>query len=666
MAIHNQFFALKRMMENKSIAVVGRKILVQFLLTDDPTVGYTECGNKVYINPNHPIASNLKLNKRLFFFEGVIFHEWLHQLFTDFKTPYEKYKKMSPLEFDIWMKIANIMEDAAIEHFAPTVAGGTLLHSLRYASAINMSEVSKLNECKSRLSELFSALLQYGRRGVISGSFSDDEVSEIFFNSLDDFDACIHEPKGELRLEYATKVFERSRPIWENEAKAEEILKILQTIFSMFDPFDQHGDCGMPIEVPADTEMDNRRKNARKQAESKRLQKGSQNGAGNPSASDEKGQDQNGRDSQSGSGQESESDCSQKSDAQSSGDQQENGQQSSDGSDSQSSRNKNGEGADQENEEEVQPDEAVLESLQNELDKCMNAIDNEKKAEHYNAKKDKEESSFPFLPNHRNTTVVNQHPSAPPSFLDRAYSDISGKMQSVIDDFADRLLDLFTPEYDQRNYSSSGKLSVKRTMSGKLTVNMFTKNNSPSDKSDMAVVIMSDCSGSMSSGDKDNRAKYCLIAFAEAFGKLNIPVKIVGFCYRNCAVYHTHCSDWTNPASGRRHILELSPSGCNCDGYSIRYGTELLKNRQEEHKVLIVISDGLPSRGGDDPSISPEQDATAAVIEAKQEAVVIGVGIDGDMERMRGIYGSSFVSVKNLCDMFTRIAERLKYEIERW
>lgn len=674
MAIHNLFFALKRTMENKSIAVVGRRLNIHFLEANDSTVACTKQGNTVYINPQHPIAKHLPINKRLFFYEGAVFHEWLHQLFTDFAALTEMHAKLPMQEFPIWMQIANIMEDAAIEHFAPTVAGGTLLHSLRYASAINMSEVSKLSECKNRLSELFSALLQYGRRGAVNEAFSDNEVADIFYESLDDFDACIHEPKAKKRLEYATSVFERSRPIWEKETESNiaSVLIILQKAFGEISGTPQEKGCSEPQEVPADTEMDKRRKNARKQEESKRLQKGSQNGAGDPSASDEKGQDKNDRDSQSGSGQESESDCSQKSDAQSSGDQQEENLQGKaakqNNSKSESGSNDNrGKDESTGTQEEFSPDERYLERLRKELDKCLNEIENEKKTEAYYANKDKNLECFPFLPNHRNTKVVNEYQKDQSLTWNATYSVIVNAMQNVIDDFADRLLDLFTPEYDQRSYAGSGKINIKRAMSGKLTVNMFTKNNSPSDKSDLAVVIMSDCSGSMRSGDKTERAKYCLVAFAEAFGKLDIPIKIIGFQTKSgYEVYHTHCSDWTNPASGRPNIIGLPSYGSNCDGYSIRYGAELLKNRQEKHKVLIIISDGLPTQGGDDPKISPVQDAMAAVIEAKQDAVIIGVGIDGDFNKMRAIYGSSFVAVNNLRDMFACIAERLKNEIERW
>ena len=58
---------------------------------------------------------------------------------------------------------------------------------------------------------------------------------------------------------------------------------------------------------------------------------------------------------------------------------------------------------------------------------------------------------------------------------------------------------------------------------------------------------------------------------------------------------HEHFVNFHDSVAERAKLLNLFPRGNNFDGYAIRYGSELLHQRPEEHKLMFVISDGQPA-----------------------------------------------------------------------
>ena len=85
-------------------------------------------------------------------------------------------------------------------------------------------------------------------------------------------------------------------------------------------------------------------------------------------------------------------------------------------------------------------------------------------------------------------------------------------------------------------------------------------------------------------------------------------------------------------------IQPVGIGGGNKDGYSIRVATKDLLARREAKKVLVVLSDGLPSdyNDGDKQGMN---DVKEAVREARRKGVVvipIMFGRVSDRERMKG------------------------------
>ena len=64
---------------------------------------------------------------------------------------------------------------------------------------------------------------------------------------------------------------------------------------------------------------------------------------------------------------------------------------------------------------------------------------------------------------------------------------------------------------------------------------------------------------------------------------------------------------------------------------------------------MIVISDGLPTENSFHPEMSDEEDAAAVAKEyAKRKVGIFGAVIDGDVERIRNIYGKHTLDLTDL------------------
>jgi nitric oxide reductase activation protein len=126
---------------------------------------------------------------------------------------------------------------------------------------------------------------------------------------------------------------------------------------------------------------------------------------------------------------------------------------------------------------------------------------------------------------------------------------------------------------------------------------VFDRRVAPTNKSNFCVELLVDESGSMSSNNKALSARECCIALSEVFANLNIPVYVIGFTAdtRGHDIVHNHYLTWKNTHNERLKLLNITARANNCDGYSIRYATEVIKKNRSQNKLLIVLSDGAPS-----------------------------------------------------------------------
>ena len=162
------------------------------------------------------------------------------------------------------------------------------------------------------------------------------------------------------------------------------------------------------------------------------------------------------------------------------------------------------------------------------------------------------------------------------------------------------------------------------TMAYKLAMNQmdcFMKKGEVSEF-DGCAYFLADNSGSMQGNRQENCCK-ALAKIEHAFQDV-MPLKIVAFNADDCcSVRHQVLKNWSEKVSSNgsyNFLTHCYANGGNKDGYSIRVATEELLHRPERKKILIVLSDGLPSAYEKNDG---EKDVNDAVRKARKAGISV-------------------------------------------
>jgi hypothetical protein len=188
----------------------------------------------------------------------------------------------------------------------------------------------------------------------------------------------------------------------------------------------------------------------------------------------------------------------------------------------------------------------------------------------------------------------------------------------------------------------SGFVAMKNT-------NIFTQKGIPSQRN-YVVYALKDGSGSMHEGDKEARANEALAIIEEGLKKL-IPLKISIFGAHHGPTSWT-VKEFNERESGSytyRAAHRRGPGGTNMDGYNIRVAIHELMKRPERDRILIVLSDGLPSHyDSDREAIGDVADAVRMARKLGIYVVSVMFGSDDfremEMDSYRAMYGDSVIS----------------------
>lgn len=155
--------------------------------------------------------------------------------------------------------------------------------------------------------------------------------------------------------------------------------------------------------------------------------------------------------------------------------------------------------------------------------------------------------------------------------------------------------------------------------------NVFEVKGTPNQTTFVAYILQ-DGSGSMTSENKQLHSTKALAILEEGLKGL-IPLKMATFCVDGYGGHVTHfCIKDFNENNSNNLAWNFNnhrrASGGNKDGYSIRVATKELLKRPEMNKILVVLSDGLPSdyNGG---SKAGMEDVKKAVKEARSKGILV-------------------------------------------
>lgn len=678
--------AERRAMETLDTSLAGRRILVMDVEPmEKGELGYTSKGSVIHVARDHEYYKRFSKKDAAVFRFGVNVHEALHQVYTDFETFYGVLEGiLMPSEQKMFAQIFNLVEDPAIENFAAQAVGGFALDCLYftiekiYESALPVSGPQNHGQA---LEEYLDALIQFGDRGIIKGGFSSDLAREYFNRTAPIIYRAINEPDGAKRVRLALDVYNIAKTLWAGKPP-QKVKQAFQSVTGRYAKSVVSGSGRGNTPQGTEDARNSRREDEirrQKRKEEEALEKdagfiGLPEGTSMEQDADKKTGSESEEPSGSGSGRvdpvksidgdtgEKTKENDGKTLIRKNGDEHVRAE-SADNGFSQENTNKDGQNDD---EPVFQYDPDIANKFAEAMKRYIAQADAGPGPER-DTEKPESYATVIQSGNRQFTGVKEKNATARPEGMGGAYADILDTAAWITGPLVTQLKKIFTDDRGGKTYAQRGKASLKRAASGRITTRMFERRILPGDKADMCLMLLIDLSGSMN-GDKEQAAKLAAIVLCEAFACFRIPVYCMGFQHAHGAdAYQTHFVRWRNTIDERMSILSASPSGGNFDSYSIRYAIEALRKRQEKHKLMCAISDGLPSHFF--TGNIGIQENTKAIQDARlMGADVFGMAVgDADGEKFREMYGKdSFIRITRPQDLADQAAGLIRTIVRGW
>lgn len=196
------------------------------------------------------------------------------------------------------------------------------------------------------------------------------------------------------------------------------------------------------------------------------------------------------------------------------------------------------------------------------------------------------------------------------------------------------------------------------------------------DNSDFVVDVLIDASGSQ----RKRQGQVAMQAYilSEALSIANVPHRVMSFCtFWDYTILHRF-REYEDDRSANENIFEYNTSSNNRDGLAIKAAGYELLNREEEHKILIVLSDGRPydvilnRPNARNPQPYQEKyaisDTAFEVRKLRSKGVcVLGVfaGEEKDLPAEKKIFGKDFAYIRDVAGFSGIVGRYLLKQLER-
>lgn len=196
------------------------------------------------------------------------------------------------------------------------------------------------------------------------------------------------------------------------------------------------------------------------------------------------------------------------------------------------------------------------------------------------------------------------------------------------------------------------------------------------DNSDFVVDVLIDASGSQ----RKRQGQVAMQAYilSEALSIANVPHRVMSFCtFWDYTILHRF-REYEDDRSANENIFEYNTSSNNRDGLAIKAAGYELLNREEEHKILIVLSDGRPYdvilNRPNARNPQPYQgkyaisDTVFEVRKLRSKGVcVLGVfaGEEKDLPAEKKIFGKDFAYIRDVAGFSGIVGRYLLKQLER-
>lgn len=195
------------------------------------------------------------------------------------------------------------------------------------------------------------------------------------------------------------------------------------------------------------------------------------------------------------------------------------------------------------------------------------------------------------------------------------------------------------------------------------------------DSSDFVVDVLIDASGSQMSRQGEVALQAYIIS--EALSNAELPHRVMSYCtFWDYSILHRF-REYDDPRSANENIFNYVTSSNNRDGLAIRAAGYGLLNREEEKKILIILSDGRPydvivnRPNAKNPAPYHGKyaitDTAAQIRKLRSQGVsVLGVfaGEEKDLATEKKIFGKDFAYIRNITGFSKIVGRYLTKQLE--
>ena len=274
----------------------------------------------------------------------------------------------------------------------------------------------------------------------------------------------------------------------------------------------------------------------------------------------------------------------------------------------------------------------------------------------------REAQSISYGDIHKGVAIrVNRMTEVPPEMVTQ-YNAIAGPLLAISKQLQKSLFRQLRDQ--QRGGKQTGLLMGRRLDAHALCRGdgkVFTKNALPSQPPGMAVGLLLDESGSMSSCDRATYARASAIILYDFCQALHVPVMVYGHSTGSKGVELYSYSEFDAiDREDKYRLVDISARGSNRDGAALRFVAERFSHRPEELKLLILVSDGQPADTGY-YGTAAEEDLRGIQQEYRRKGILfVAAAIGDDKENMERIYGDSFLDITDLNQLPVKLAQVVK------
>ena len=264
---------------------------------------------------------------------------------------------------------------------------------------------------------------------------------------------------------------------------------------------------------------------------------------------------------------------------------------------------------------------------------------------------------------HSGVNIKVHRISAVDEELENQYHEICGPLLAISKQLQRSLIQKLKDQ--QRGGKQTGLVMGRRLDAHALCRNdgkVFYKNNLPNEIPRISVGLLLDESGSMSCGDRSTYARAAAIILYNFCQALDIPIMIYGHStgWSSGVDLYSYAEFDSIDRDDKYRMMDIAARGSNRDGAALRFVAEQLCKRNEEVRLLMLVSDGQPADTGYGGTAA-EEDLRGIKQEYRRKGLLfVAAAIGDDKANIERIYGDSFLDITDLNQLPVKLTAVIK------